>query len=139
MPRTDHTASHLPGRYIRRLLRVYVEIDTLTAPCWIDGVLDHCPDGLAFSVQLANARNTLADLLEDLSIDVGGDAPGQGSRVEDALPVDFLRDQPQAHAVIAQGELPGLDVGQPHPEPGGAAASSYASRGGISESAGGVQ
>lgn len=123
MSRTDHTAPHLPDRYIRRLLRVYADINILTRPCWIDDVLDHCPDGLAFSIQLTNARDTLTDLLGDLGIEAGDDAP----------------DADQLAPAAAQGELLGLDVDRQHPARESATAAPRASRGGISESAGGVQ
>jgi len=135
MPRTDRTAPHVPDRYARRLLRILTSIDTLTAPCWIDDVLDHCADGLAFSIQLTNARNTLADLLDDLGIAADDDVPEADHR---------------ALAAAAQGELPGLDMSQHHSTPESevgrplqapceALPRPYVSRGGVSESAGDMQ
>lgn len=136
---TDRTAPHLPDRYARRLLRVHADLATLTEPCWIDDVLDHCADGLAFSIQLTNARNTL----DDLGIVTGDDAPDQKRKADGVLTEDSMSTHGKflqaAHAAAAQGELLGLDVGQRHPAPESATATPCTSRGGISESAGEMQ
>jgi hypothetical protein len=143
MPRTDRAAPHLPDRYARRLQRIHAALDTLTAPCWIDDVLDHCADGLAFSIQLSNARDQLDDLLEDLGITAGNDRQDVEHDADGVLPEDSIgthgKTLQAAHAAAAQGELPGLDMGQHHQAPENATRRPCASLGGISESAGEMQ
>lgn len=104
MPLTDRTAPHLPDRYARRLQRIYAALNTLASPCWIDDVLDHCADGLAFSIQLSNARDQLNDLLDDLGIEVKDDAPDADSH---------------ALTTTDQGELPGLALADARADPDG--------------------
>ncbi len=87
MPCTDRPVPHLPERYARRLRRALADLETLTAPCWADDLLEYHPDGLAFSIQLTSARDVLADVLVDIGITTDDDEPDpEPLRTEHAAP-----------------------------------------------------
>jgi hypothetical protein len=51
------------------LLRLWAKIYLLTADCYLDEIVERCLGGLTYQAYAFDARNMLADILEDLGIE----------------------------------------------------------------------
>ena len=54
----------------RALLRLWGKLFLLTADCYLDEIVERCGGGLTYQAHALDARNILADILEDLGIEV---------------------------------------------------------------------
>lgn len=57
-------------RVERALLRLWGKLSLLSADCYLDEIVGRCGDGLTYQAHALDARNILADLLEDLGLEV---------------------------------------------------------------------
>lgn len=57
-------------RVERALLRLWGKLFLLTADCYLDEIVERCGGGLTYQAHALDARNILADILEDLGIEV---------------------------------------------------------------------
>lgn len=54
----------------RALLRLWGKLFLLADSCYLDEIVERCGGGLTYQAHALDARNILADILEDLGIDV---------------------------------------------------------------------
>lgn len=56
-------------RVERALLRLWGKLSLLTADCFLDEIVESCVEGVAYQASAFDARNILADILEDIGIE----------------------------------------------------------------------